>query len=161
MALDTITGELSRFRFLVLAAATLVRPANFDTTALTLPELTTSDMPAQVATVSTPTPKMYGTPAAGTAVTWAKPKPGEASWTATLSGNVQPTDTERANMETLRAALGKYIWMEQQLGTDTTQEGGCALVTSRGKPIPADATVTFSIGLTGYGPNFLDTSAIA
>lgn len=161
MALDTITGELSRFRYLVLTAATLVRPANFDTEALSLPELTTSDMPAQVATVNTPTPKMYGTPAAGTAVTWAKPKPGEASWTATLSGNVQPTDTERANMETLRGALGKYVWIETELGSDTTPEGGCVLVTSRGKPIPSDAVVTFSIGLTGYGPNFLDTKSIA
>lgn len=159
MALDTITGELSRWRFVVLAGPTLTRPANFEQNALELPELTTSDMPAQVATKDKDTPKMYGTPAAGTELTWAKPTPDKASWTATLSGNVQPTDAERANMETLRRALGKYIWMESVMHTDTSNEGGCALVTNRGRPIPADAVVTFSIGLTGYGPNFLDTVA--
>ncbi|MFB9994076.1 hypothetical protein ACFFLM_19135 [Deinococcus oregonensis] len=158
--LDTITGELSTLKFMVLLAATLTRPATFDTAALVLPELTTSDMPATVATKTDPVSKMYGTPAAGTTLTWTKPKPDTASWTATLSGNVQPTDAERTAMETLRAALGKYVWIEQTMNVDTTKEGGCALVTSRGKPVPADGIVTFSIGLTGYGPNFLDTSNI-
>ncbi|WP_019008983.1 hypothetical protein [Deinococcus aquatilis] len=161
MALDTITGETSKFRFVVLTAPTLVRPTDFTTAAKELPELTTSDMPATVSTKTDPVSKMYGSPAAGDGVTWAKPKPDQASWTASLSGNVQPTDAERANMEALRAALGKYIWLEQTMNEDTTNEGGCALVTSRGKPVGADAVVTFSIGLTGYGPNFLDTGAIA
>lgn len=161
MALDTITGETSVVKFLILAAATTVRPANFDTTALTLPELTTSDMPAQVATVNNPAPRMYGTPAAGTGNTWAKPKPGEASWSVSLSGNVQPTDPERVAMETMIAALGKYIWFERQMNTDTTKKGGCALITSTGEPLPSDAVVTFSAGLTGYGPKYNDTSAIA
>lgn len=158
MALDTITGETSVFRFMVLAAATLVRPANFAAASLLLPELTTSDLPATVSTKTDPVSKMYGSPAAGVAVTWAKPKPDQGSWTATLSGNVQPTDIERANMETLRGALGKYIWLEQKMNTDASLEGGCALVTSEGKPVGSDAVVTFSIGLTGYGPKFLDTT---
>lgn len=161
MPLDTITGATSVFKFLVLGGPTLVRPADFDTSALTLPELTTSDMPATVSTTTPPSSPMYGSPAPGSGLTWAKPKPDVASWTGTLSGNVQPTDLERANMETLRGALGKYIWMEVAMNTDTTNEGGCAIVTSRGKPVPVAGDVTFSIGLTGYGPNFLDTSAIA
>lgn len=163
MALDTVTGEAARFRFVVLPGkpATLTRPADFDTAAKELPELTTSDFPATVGTNTTPTPKMYGTPKAGEGITWAKPTPTEASWTGTLSGNVQPTDTQRANMEALRAALGKYIWMEQVIDGETTPEGGCAIVTSRGRPVPADGVVTFSVGLTGYGPNFLDTKNIA
>lgn len=163
MALDTMTGEQAKFRFVVLPGkpATLTRPADFDTAAKELPELTTSNFPAQVATNSTPVPKMYGTPKAGEAVTWAKPTPGEASWTGTLSGNVQPTEAERAAMDALRNALGKYIWMEQVLDGETTPEGGCAIVTSRGRPVPADGVVTFDIGLTGYGPNFLDTTSIA
>lgn len=158
MSLDTITGETSIFRFMVLNAATLIRPATFDAAALVLPELTTSDMPASVSTKTDPVSKMYGSPAAGTDLVWAKPKPDVASWTATLSGNVQPTEAERTAMETLRAALGKYVWIESRMNADTQKEGGCTLVTGRGKPIPADAVVTFSISLTGYGPNFLDTS---
>lgn len=163
MGLDTTTGELAKFRFVVLPGkpATLKRPDDFDTAALELPELTTSNFPATVATNSTPTPKMYGTPKAGEGITWAKPTPGEASWTGTLSGNVQPTIEQRANMETLRAALGKYIWMEQAMDGETTPEGGCAIVTSRGRPVPAEGIVTFDISLTGYGPNFLDTKTIA
>ncbi len=161
MPLDTITGLSSIFKFMVLTVPTLIRPASFDTASLPLPELTTSDMPASVSTKTDPSSKMYGSPADGTGVTWAKPKPDQGSWSATLSGNVQPTDAERANMEALRAAIGKYVWIETQMNTDTTNEGGCALVTSNGRPVPADGVVTFSVGLTGYGPKYLDTAAIA
>jgi hypothetical protein len=160
MALDVTYGETSRFRFLVLAAAILARPANFDTAAKELPELTSTDLPATVSTKTDTPPKMYGSPAAGAGLTWQKPRPDVGSWSATLSGNVQPTEVDRTNMEDLRNALGKYIWIERRLNTDTTNEGGCALVTSVGKPIPADAVVTFSVGLTGFGPLYPDTAAI-
>lgn len=156
---DVTYGETSIFKFLVLGAATLVRPANFDSTALVLPELTSTDMPVTIATTARDTPRMYGTAASGGGVTgWAKPSAGQGSWTAPIAGNVQPTEPERAAMEALYAARGKYIWVERQMNTDTTKEGGCALVTSTGKPIPADGPVTFSVGLTGWGPHFPDTS---
>lgn len=158
--LDTITGDQSVVKYLVLAAATLTRPANFDTAALTLPELTTSDMPVTIGTKTDPVSKMYGSPAAGADVTWAKPKPDQGSWTLSLSGNVQPTDPERVAMETMIAARGKYIWIERTMHTDTTTKGGCALVTSTGEPVPADGIVTFSVGLTGYGPRYEDTKTI-
>lgn len=161
MPLDVVYGETSAFKFLVLAAATLTRPADFDTTALSLPELTTSDLPTTVSTTTDPAPKMYGSPADGTGLEWAKPRPDQGSWSASLSGNVQPTDPERLAMETLNAARGKYVWIERRMNADTTNEGGCAIVTSTGKPIPADGVVTFSVGLTGYGPLYPDTSAIA
>ena len=157
--LDTITGEGSVFKFLVLAAATLTRPANFDTAALTLPELTTSDMPVTVSTKTTPGSIMYGSTSSGT-ITWAKPKPDQGSWTLSLSGNTQPTEPERAAMEALITARGKYVWIERQVATDTTKKGGCALVTSTGEPVPSDGIVTFSVGLTGYGPRYEDTSSI-
>lgn len=158
MALDTITGETSVFRFMLLNAATTKRPADFDTQAQTLPELTTSDMPATVSTKTDAAAKMYGSPAAGSDVTWQKPKPDTGSWTVSLSGNVQPTDPERKAMQDLLGALGKYVWIERKMNTDDTNEGGCALVTSTGKPIPTDAVVTFTAGLTGYGPKYDDTS---
>ncbi|EYB67414.1 hypothetical protein DEIPH_ctg041orf0010 [Deinococcus phoenicis] len=153
-------GETSKFRYLVLAAATTTRPADFNAAALPLPELSTTDMPAQVSTKTDTPPKVYGSPAAGTAVTWQKPRPDTGSWTAALSGNVLPTKAERTNMQTMYAALGKYVWIERQMNTDDTWEGGCALVTSTGKPIPADGYVTFSLGLTGYGPKYNDTATI-
>lgn len=158
--LDTIYGETSVFRFLILDAPTEVRPANFDQAALELPELTTSDMPVTVATVARDTPRMYGTPAAGTSgpTGWAKPAPGQGSWSITLSGNVQPTEAQRTAMETLYAARGRYVWTERRMNTDDTNEGGCALVTATGKPIPSDGVVTFTATLTGWGRHFPDTS---
>lgn len=158
---DVTYGETSTFKFLVLSGPTLTRPANFATTALTLPELTTSDLPTTVSTTTDTPPRTYGDPAAGTALTWAKPRPDQGSWTASLSGNVLPTESERVAMETLLAARGKYVWVERVMHLDTQPEGGCAIVTSTGKPIPADGIVTFSAGLTGYGPLYPDTTTIA
>ncbi|BDP42925.1 hypothetical protein DAETH_28940 [Deinococcus aetherius] len=160
MTLGTVYGDTSVYRFLVLPGPTEVRPANFDSAALTLPELTTSDMPVAVATVARDTPIMYGTPPAGSAgvTSWARPRPGQGSWTVTLTGNVQPTETEREAMEALYAARGRYVWTERRMATDDKNEGGCALVTSTGKPIPADGPVTFTSGLTGYGRHFPDTA---
>lgn len=160
---DKLTGELAAFRFLVVGAKPakpITRPANFATTAKDLPELTTSTSTATVATTNDTTPKMYGTPAAGTELTWAEPTPGEASWSGSLSGLVQPTEAERANMITLQNALGKYVWIEQAPNGDTKPNGGYVLITSRGRPVPADGNVTFDIGFTGFGPNFLDTTNI-
>lgn len=161
MALDTILGEQSSVRFLVLPAATLTRPANFDTAAQSLPELTTSDMPVSISTKADQVSKMYGSPIDGDNVTWAKPRPDQGSWTMSLQGNVQPTDDERAAMEALIAARGKYVWVERQMHTETTTKGGCALVTATGEPVPADGIVTFSATLTGYGPRYEDTKNIA
>lgn len=158
---DVMYGEQALFRFLVLAAPTQVRPPNFEATALELPELTTTDMPVTVATVARDTPNMYGTPASGSdgPTSWAKPKPGQGSWTVSMSGNVQPTATERAAMKALQEARGRYVWVERRADLETLNEGGCALVTSTGKPIPVDGPVTFSAGLTGYGKHFPDTTA--
>ncbi|OWL96525.1 hypothetical protein CBQ26_09110 [Deinococcus indicus] len=156
---DVIYGDQSLFRFMVLTEPTAVRPANFDATALELPELSTSDMPVTIATVARDTPAMYGTPAAGGGPTsWAKPKAGQGSWTITLTGNVQPTAPQRAAMTALRAARGKYVWVERRTDAETVNEGGCALVTSTGKPIPVEGIVTFTVGLTGWGQHFEDTS---
>ncbi|AWN24004.1 hypothetical protein DKM44_12820 [Deinococcus irradiatisoli] len=158
--LDFLYGETSNFKFKVLSAPTVIRPVDFDTTALTLPELTTSDLPATVSTKTPATPKMYGSPADGTDITWQKPKPDTGSWTLSLSGNVLPSSADRANMNTFIAALGKYVWIERQMHTSAKNEGGCILVTSTGKPVPADTNtpVTFTAGGTGYGPKFDDTS---
>lgn len=158
MALETITGETSQFRFMPLPGPTTKRPADFDAQALILPELTTSDMPATVSTKTDTVAKMYGSPAAGTDVTWQQPKPDTGSWTVSLSGNVLATDADREAMQTLLAQLGKYVWIERKMNTDDTNEGGCAMVTSTGKPVPTDAVVTFTASLTGYGPKYDDTS---
>lgn len=157
---DVTYGETSQFKFLVLNAPTKTRPPTFDTAALALPELTSTDMPVAIATTARDTPRMYGTAAAGAAgVTgWAKPAAGQGSWTAPISGNVQPTEPERAAMRTMYAARGKYVWIERRVNTETINEGGCALVTSTGKPVPADGPVTFSVGLTGWGEHYPDTS---
>lgn len=163
MALDKITGELAKLRYKIVGAKPakpLTRPVDFEAMAKELPELTTSTITAQVATASTPTPKMYGTPKAGDALTWAEPTPGEASWSGSMSGNVQATPAERANMDELRGALGKYVWLEQALDGETTPEGGYVIITSRGRPVPVEGIVTFDVGFTGYGPNFLDTKNI-
>lgn len=159
--IDATYGETSVFRYLVLNAPTQVRPADFDTAALELPELTTTDMPVTVATTARDTPRTYGTPAAANngPTGWAKPAPGQGSWTVSMSGNVQPTEPQRAAMETLYAARGRYVWVERRMNTDATNEGGCALVTSTGKPIPSDGIVTFSAGLSGWGKHFPDTAA--
>lgn len=163
MALDKMTGELAKLRFKVVGAKPskpLTRPADFSTTAKELPELTTSTITAQVATTADTTPKMYGSPKAGDALTWAEPKPGEASWSGSMSGLVQPTEAERANMTELQNALGKYVWLEQSLDGETKPDGGYVIITSRGRPVPVEGNVTFDIGFTGYGPNFLDTTNI-
>ena len=111
---EVLYGDTARFRFMVLAAPTQIRPPTFDAAALELPELTTSDMPVTVATVARDTPAMYGSPAAGTGPNgWAKPRAGQGSWTISLSGNVQPTAEEREAMDALVAAAGKYIWVER------------------------------------------------
>ncbi|GGN32262.1 hypothetical protein [Deinococcus daejeonensis] len=169
MALEAITGELSKFRFKVVGARPakpLTRPADMSTDPVPagvhiLPELTTSTITAQVATNSIPTPKMYGTPKAGESMTWAEPKPGEASWSGSLSGLVLPTEPERAAMIALQNALGQYVWIERALDGDTTPEGGYVIITSRGMPVPVEGNVTFDVGFTGYGPNFLDVTNIA
>ena len=112
MALDKMTGELAKLRFMVVGgkpAKPLKRPTDFDTAAKELPELTTSTITATVATNSQATPKMYGTPKAGEALTWAEPTPGEASWSGSMSGLVQPTEEQRANMTALQNALGQYV----------------------------------------------------
>lgn len=156
---DVLYGEGSVFRFVILAAATEIRPENFDTAAKELPELTTSDMPVTVASTNRETPAMYGTPASGTGdLRWGKPQVGTATWTISASGNVLPNAAQRANMIALMGARGKYVWIERRAGSDSINEGGCALVTSTGKPVPRDGPVTFSIGLTGYGEHYPDTS---
>ncbi|MFC4426204.1 hypothetical protein [Deinococcus navajonensis] len=164
MALDKMTGELAKFRYLVVGAKPakpIARPAAFEANAKELPELTTSTITATVATTSETTPKMYGTPKAGTTMTWAEPTPGEGSWSGSLSGLVQPTEAERANMLELQNALGQYVWIEQALDGETKPDGGYVIITSRGRPVPVEGNVTFDIGFTGYGPNFLDTTNIA
>lgn len=161
--LDKMTGELATLKFMVLGekpSKPFARPAYFDSQAKALPELTTSTITAQVATNNESTPKMYGTPKAGTALTWAEPTPGEASWSGSLSGLVQPTAEERANMLELQNALGKYVWLEQALSGETAPDGGVVIITSRGRPVPVDGNVTFDIGFTGVGPNWLDTTNI-
>ncbi|MFC6591674.1 hypothetical protein ACFP81_06390 [Deinococcus lacus] len=163
MPLDKMTGEQAKLRFKVLdskPAKPYSRPADFDTTAKELPELTTSTITAQVATNNDTTPKMYGSPKAGTGLTWAEPAPGEASWSGSMSGLVQPTEQERAAMLELQNALGRYVWLEQSLDGETKPDGGLVIITSRGRPVPVDGNVTFDIGFTGVGPNFLDTTAI-
>ena len=156
---DVLYGEGSIFRYLILDAPTVLRPANFDTAAKELPELTTTDMPVSVASTNRETPAMYGTPASGTGdLRWGKPQQGTATWTISLSGNVLPTAAQRANMIALMGAIGKYLWIERRAGTDAINEGGCALLTSTGKPVPREGAVTFSSGLTGYGPHYPDTS---
>lgn len=157
--LETIQGDQSVYRFMLLDEATVVRPANFEAAALTLPELTSTDIPKTVSTKSDPVTRMYGSPRSGSGeLDWAKPRPDQASWTGSLTGNVMPTDAQRAAMETIIASLGKYVWMERVVNTDTTAKGGCALVTSTGEPVPADGVVTFSVGLTGYGPRYENTA---
>lgn len=155
---DVVYGELSQFRFLVLAAPTQTRPANFDAQALALPELTTSDMPVSVSVKNDALPRMYGSPAAGADVVWNRPRPESGSWTVSLSGNVQPSDDERAAMVALENAVGKYVWVERKTHLHTVNEGGCAIVTATGKPVPADGIVTFTATLTGYGKKFNDTA---
>lgn len=160
---DTITGEQSAVKFLILAEPTLTRPTDFDTAAQSLPELTTSDAPVTVRTKTDQATTVYGSaqPGTGGSMKWDKPKPDGASWTMILSGNVLPTEAERKAMNDLIAARGKYIWIERKMYTDAEAKGGCALVTSTGEPVPSGQVVTFSVGLTGYGPRYEDTSKIA
>lgn len=159
---DTITGEQSKVRFIVLDAPTLTRPANFDTDALELPELTNTDMPVTVRTKTDQASTVYGSPQPGTegSVKWDKPKPDGASWTMSGTGNVLPTEEERKAMNTMIAARGKYVWAERTMYTDAEAKGGCALVTSTGEPVQAGQVVTFTYGLTGYGPRYEDTKNI-
>lgn len=160
---DTITGEQSKFRFLLLDAPTLTRPANFDADALELPELTTSDMPVTVRTKTDQASTVYGSPQPGTggSMKWDKPKPDGASWTLSLTGNVLPTEAERKAMNAMIAGRGRYCWIERQMYTDAEAKGGCALITSTGEPVASGQVVTFTAGLTGYGPRYEDTKNIA
>lgn len=158
---DVTYGETSVFNFMILAGPTEKRPVGFDASPQkqTLPELTTSDMPTTIGTKTDSASRMYGTAKAGTNVTWAKPRPDQGSWTLSLSGNVQPTPAQRAAMKALQAARGKYVWVERRHNEGDLNEGGCVLITSTGKPVPADGPVTFSVGGSGYGAYFDDTSA--
>lgn len=158
MALDTITGEQSTVRFKVLNEPTQTRPADFESTALALPELTSSEMSISVNVTNQQATKMYGTNSKAGVVGWDKATPESKSWTMSLSGNVQPNEAERRAMETLIAAHGKYVWIERVTNTDTTKKGGCALVTGTGEPVPADGVVTFSVNLQGWGERFEDIS---
>lgn len=151
---DVLEGETSQVRFVALSGPADARPTDIATTALELPELTTSDIPTTVSTKAKEQPKMYGCPPTGdsNAMKWEKPRPDTASWTMSLNGNTQPTEPERAAMERLQNALGQYVWIERRYNSETTWEGGCALVTGTGMPVPADGVVTYSVNLAGYGP---------
>lgn len=165
--LSTIKGRGSTLKFMVMtdltkdAQGNYKRPANFATLALVLPEVTTSDIPLSIATVSETAVVMYGSAAPGSGEQWADPEPGEASWTVTFSGNVQPVDTDRANMEALELAATqrKTIWVEVVPNGETVARGGAMFITAGGFPVPADAPETFTFSGTGRGKRWTDTSA--
>lgn len=167
MALGSIKGRGSTLKAKIMtdltkdAQGNYKRPLNFAATALTLPEVTTSDMPFSVASETNTTPVMYGSSAPGAGEQWADPEPGEVSWTATFSGNTQPVDSDRASMEALR--LGgkqrKIWWVERTPNGETVAEGGAAFITGGQFPVPADAPETFAFTMNGKGKSWDDTSA--
>lgn len=166
--LDTIKGRGSTVKFMVMtdltkdAQGNYKRPANFNASALSLPETTTTDIPFTVAARSNDAaPVMYGSPAVGTAATWTDPEPGDASWTATITGNVQPTEAGRASMEALETAgsNSQIIWLEIMPNGETKARGGAAFINGGQFPVPADAVETFTFNITGKGKRWQDTSA--
>jgi hypothetical protein len=165
--LSTIKGRGSTLRFMVMTDLTkdaqgfYKKPATFATAALVLPEVTTSDIPLSIATVSETPVVMYGSAAPGTGEDWADSEPGQASWTVTFSGNVQPVDTDRAAMEALELAAGqrKTLWIEIKPNGETIARGGAMFITAGGFPVPADAAETFTFSGTGRGKRWTDTSA--
>lgn len=167
MGLDSIKGRGSTLKFKVMTDLTkdpqgnYKRPLNFAATALSIPEVTTSDMPFTVASEANPVPVMYGSPAPGAGERWADPDPGEVSWAPSFSGNVQPVDTDRAAMEALKlAGKGrKIIWLERTPNGETVAEGGAFFITQGQFPVPADAAETFSFSGAGKGKCWDDTSA--
>lgn len=169
MALRTMKGRGSVLRFMVMSDLSLdtaghyKRPAGFESSALELPEVTTSNTPISTETVNEENPVMYGTPAPGEGEQWADSNPGVNSWQMTFDGNVQPLEADRTAMEALRAAQtgGKVLWIERRAVNETVFEGGAGFISSGDLPIPADAVVTFSFTVQGKGKFWLDTAAAA
>lgn len=166
MALKTMKGRGSELRFMVMSdleldnAGFYKRPKDFDSKALSLPEVTTSDAPISTESETEEAPVMYGSPKAGEGARWADSTPGSTSWTMTLSGNVQPIEKDRAAMEALREAQGNgaILWVERKAVNETVSEGGAGFITSGALPIPADEVVTFSFTVQGKGKFWFDTS---
>lgn len=165
--LSTVKGRGSTLKFMVMTDTSkdpqgnYKRPATFATAALVLPEVTTSDIPLSIASVTETPVVMYGSAATGSGEQWADPEPGEASWTVTFSGNVQPVEADRAAMEALEVAAGqrKTIWIEVTPNGETVARGGAMFITAGGFPVPADAAETFTFSGTGRGKRWTDTSA--
>lgn len=166
MALSKKKGRGSILRFMVMTDLTLdaqgnyKRPAGFDASALTLPEVTTSDATITHAAEADEAVTMYGSAAPGAGELWADSEPGEGSWTVPYSGVWQPTEADRANSEALRAAqIGrKTIWQERQIVGDDKWEGGAGWISTGALPVPADGNVTWSVTVTGKGKFYQDTS---
>lgn len=167
MALSKKKGRGGVLKFMVMTDLTkdvngyLKRPATFATAALSLPEVTTSDLPLSVATTNDPTPVMYGSAAPGAGERWGDSEPGEATWTVTFSGLVQPVEADRAAMEALEVAAGqgKTLWIERTPNGETKATGGAGFVTQGQFPAPSDADETFSFTLQGRTKRWPDTSA--
>lgn len=166
--LTTTKARGSTLKFMVMidltkdAQGNYKRPATFATAALSLPEVTTSDVPVTHASkATTENSVMYGSAATGAGTTWADTEPGEGSWQMSVSGNWQPGEEDRANYEAARAAQmnGSIVWIERTVIGETVPEGGAAWINQGSLPAPADATVTFSFNLTGKGKFFTDASA--
>ena len=165
---STVKGRGSTLRLMIMtdltkdAQGNYKRPANFDAGALTLEEVTSSDIPLAIATkASDPVPVMYGSPAPGETEEWADPEPGEASWTVTFTGNVQPVEADRAAMEAVEtgASQRKIWWYEVTPNGETKARGGAMFITGGQFPVPADAVETFTFNGAGKGKRWTDTSA--
>lgn len=170
MALGSRKGRGSTLRMMIMTDFTLdaqgnyKRPATFDAAALTLTEVTTSDLPLSIASqTSDPVPVMYGSPDPTNAgEQWADPTPGEASWTATFTGNTQPVEADRANMEALEvgATQRKIWWLERTPNSaGEVARGGACFITGGNFPIPANEVETFTFNVAGKGKRWPDTSA--
>lgn len=167
MALSKKKGRGSVVRWKIMTDLTLdaeghyKRPATMSTTALTLPEVTTSDVNISHAEVADDTVVMYGSPAPGDGEQWKDAEPGEGSWTVPFSGLWQPVEADRASQEALRAAqIGrKTIWVERQIIGDDKWEGGAGYISTGAFPSPAETNVNWSFTLAGKGKFWQDTSA--
>lgn len=146
-----LTGEDTIVRFAVLAPGSTARPA--DGEFITLPNVSTSDLPITGTTVS----KRYYNTNGGQ-----QTKSTGATWTFSVSGDMPEEKALRTPVYKLRNAVldGRNIYMERGLEGETAFEGGVVAITNATLPAPSDNAVSYSFTASGSGkPTGPHTSA--